>query len=374
MGSGEEESTEPAAEKEDDAFASLRLDEEFVKAATRSEPPAEHRAPPRPVSSRPARPARFDRQMAWIQAHHWVVYGAVIVVALIAVAAIRHLGPLASTATSPSASSGLPPVHSTTASLPSSSSSTTTSPVNLVQRSYKTGDCVKWDPTDPAEDVSTSVVPCSEPHLIEMVSKATVPASVSSYPDAAKWVDLATILCAKPVTSYLGYALDPAGRFQVSDIGPTPESWAQGDRTFWCGLDLGSTKGIPNLLFTGAVRGQSQEYLYPIGACLSVSAQGITNADAVPCTQPHTYEVVGNASLASLPQLPQGSTALADAVRAQCATVASQYAGGALPAGVDWGYLGLAQASWNAGDRMVQCTIERVGSSGPTSSTGSLKG
>jgi hypothetical protein len=207
-----------------------------------------------------------------------------------------------------------------------------------------------------------------------MVSKATIPSSVSSYPDAGKWVDLATILCAKPVTSYLGYALDPAGRFQVSDIGPTPESWAQGDRTFWCGLDLGSTKGIPNLLFTGAVRGQSQEYLYPIGACLSVSAEGITNTNAVPCTQPHTYEVAGNASLASLPQLPQGSTALADAVRSQCAAAAGQYAGGALPTGVEWGYLGLAQASWNAGDRVVQCTIERVGSSGPTASTGSLKG
>jgi hypothetical protein len=39
-----------------------------------------------------------------------------------------------------------------------------------------------------------------------------------------------------------------------------------------------------------------------------------------------------------------------------------------------WNFLDLAQSSWNAGDRSVQCTIGTVNSSFvPTASTGSLK-
>jgi hypothetical protein len=201
-----------------------------------------------------------------------------------------------------------------------------------------------------------------------------IPASVSKLPDSAKVIDLATILCAQPITSYLGYPLDPAGRFQVGDMSPTPESWDQGDRTLWCGIDLGSPTEMPSVLFTGAVRGQSQELLYPIGTCLSDLPGGVSTSP-VACTQPHSYEIAGNASLASLPQLPQGTVALANAVQSQCDAIAEQYAGGPLPAGVLWNFLDLAQTSWNAGDRVVQCTIGRVSSTfAPTASTGSLKG
>lgn len=229
-----------------------------------------------------------------------------------------------------------------------------------------------WNPKDPANEVSTSVVPCKQPHLVEIVSAATVPTEVTKYPDVAGWTSLDASVCTDQVTKYLGYALDPAGRFQVSALTPTSEGWSQGDRSMWCDIvPENSTDASPSLLMSGHVRGQNQEQLYPIGACL-VSASGTST---VPCTLTHSFEISGNASLQSLTALPQGRTAMVSAVQSQCALIALGYVGGPLPTGVNWGFLYLAQSSWDAGERLVQCTVEHEdGSGNPVPSTGSLKG
>ncbi|HEY1651879.1 MAG TPA: septum formation family protein [Acidimicrobiales bacterium] len=230
-----------------------------------------------------------------------------------------------------------------------------------------------WNQTPSGGLAATSVVPCTRPHLIEIVSKTHVPASVTRFPDTQGWINLAQILCAQSVRSYLSYALDPAGRFQINSINPTLAGWLQRDRTMWCGIGLGTPIGAPTVPFTGAVRGQSQELLYPVGTCLNFGGAD-ASSDSVACTQAHAAEVVGNANLASVTQLPQGSTAFAAAVQPQCAALAAQYAGGSLPAGTSWAYLSLAQTSWDAGDRLVQCLIETFGSAGtPSETTGSLE-
>ncbi len=300
---------------------------------------------------------------------------AVVVAAVIGVAAVRHVGPFASGGGSGPGTSaiGVPTAHSLRTSAPSGSTTSTTPRVELSARKYSPGNCVTWDQELTGAVKPTLVVPCTQDHLIEIVSKATIPTSVSQFPDGQGWINLAQILCAQPVTTYLGYALDPFGRFQISSINPTIESWKQGDRTLWCGIGLGGAIDAPTVPFTGTVRGQSQQLLNPVGTCLNFDP-GNTNSGSVPCTESHAAEVVGNAILAALTQLPQGN-ALGDAVAAQCAPLAARYAGGSLPAGTRWGYLGLAQSSWNAGDRVVQCIIQTIdGTGNPTQSTGSLKG
>lgn len=363
---------EPSEREGDEEFTSLRLDEAFIKAATRSEPAARHRAPTRPLPPRPARRPRFGRQTAWMRRHRGVVIVGTIVVALIGIAAAEHIGPFARgsrTPASPASSLGTPSLGS-----PRPTSKTSSTAVQLADRFYNRGDCVRWATAPTAQTVSTIVVPCSQPHLIEIVSEANIPASVSGYPDDEEWINLAKVLCARSVTSYLGYRLDPAGRFQIQSIDPTLDGWDQDVRTLWCGIGVGSSGGTISNLFTGVVRGQSQEFLYPIGTCLSaISPGGPTSS--ISCIQPHSLEVAGNGSLASLSQLPQGSSAFSEAVQSQCAVIAAQYVGGALSSKVQWGWLNLSQTNWDAGDRTVQCTVEAVDRSGsPTVSTGSLQG
>jgi hypothetical protein len=307
-----------------------------------------------------------------------VPYVAVAAAAVIGVAAVRHAGPFASGGGSAPVtnSANLPQVHTgkslqSSAPAPAPASSTSTS-VELVSKNYNPGDCVTWEQM-PSDDVRpTLVVPCAQSHLIEIVSRAVVPASVSKFPDEVGWDNLAKVLCAQPVRSYLGYALDPDGRFGINSINPLLDAWQQGDRTMWCGIEVTVPLGDPAAPFTGAVRGQSQQLLYPVGTCLNFAADG-GGSSPVACTLPHTDEVVGNASLTSLSQLPQGS-AYTDALQPQCAALAAQYAGGSLPSGTRWGVLVLTQSNWAAGDRVAQCLIETINGAGtPTQATGSLQ-
>jgi hypothetical protein len=61
--------------------------------------------------------------------------------------------------------------------------------------------------------------------------------------------------------------------------------------------------------------------------------------------------------------------------RGQCAALGTQYAGGALPSGSNWGWLGMSPADWTAGERTVACTVGDFDASGnPVARTGSLRG
>jgi hypothetical protein len=273
-------------------------------------------------------------------------------------------------------SASTPPVIS--ASPRHGSTATSTTIASLAGRSYRPGDCVTWNQQEPTDVyIPTTVVPCTQPHLLEVVRKATPGTLPDTFPSQAAWGQLLDADCGPPSTTYLGYPLFPNGRFYATGLHPDPTGWSRGDRTLWCGIGARSSQfdpsGMKLVAFTGAVRGQSQELPIAVGTCLSAGTSSAIGPP-VPCSESHVAEVTGTATLSGVAQLPTSSSDMASALAAQCAPLATQYGGGALPSGSNWGWLGMSQASWNAGERTVSCTIGDFDTSGnPVARTGSLQ-
>jgi hypothetical protein len=125
--------------------------------------------------------------------------------------------------------------------------------------------------------------------------------------------------------------------------------------------------------FQGVVRGQDQELVYPVGTCFGVGSEGLGGA-VVPCSGIHSSEITGTSRIAyQVDQLPQSGAEWEELVGPECGSLATQYAGGSLPADMQSGSLPLEQESWDAGERLVQCTIGWFGPAGrPTTESGSL--
>jgi hypothetical protein len=255
------------------------------------------------------------------------------------------------------------PAHGTPAATSSKRSTTSTTTPGLGPRTYQMGDCVTWDLHAASDTIPTSVVPCSSPHVIEVVSKEQFTYNGTTYPDIAQWKQIYTATCAGPVTSYLGFAIDPAGRFFANALYPQAQALRAGERTLWCGISQSSPVAPFDAYFSGTVRGQSQQLLYPIGTCFS-SVSSTQLSHPVACTAAHSTEVVGTTTLQGLTQLPQGAAAMYSAVGPDCRQLVTQYLGGPLPADREAGWLTLAQSSWNAGERSVQCTVASVDGTG----------
>jgi hypothetical protein len=360
----------------DDPFDSLVLDEEFVNQAARSEPPARHRAPVRaPISleaqRRKRRRVRVRRWLPWTWfSNHPLALGVTIIVGLLVVGGLAGSGPLHS-------------LHrvlqsSSTSSQPSGLPSTTTEP-GIQPQALRSGDCLTWQ-QGATEGAPSALVPCSSPHLMEMTRKATLTQFSASapFPDSATWIATADSVCGPIATAYLGYPLDPNGRFHTDWLTPGTGSWARGDRGLWCGigsyapLDQGTT-GVFDA-FTGVVRGQDQEWIYPTGTCFGLGTAG-QRGPVVLCGGAHAFEVTGLTTLPSSSTFPTSDSQWDSAVGSQCEQLATAYKGGSLPAGIQSGWLPLEQSSWNAGERKVQCTIGWYDGAGNlVTGTGTLKG
>jgi len=203
--------------------------------------------------------------------------------------------------------------------------STTTTEVTLEFRTYKAGDCVKWDQGERAVNRQrpTQVVPCDQDHLFEYVSKLEFQQD-GDYPTDDEWNSIISANCTVPVTGYLGYALDSNGKFAPGAIHPSTGDWWQHDRTLLCGIQERSgsvASGDRDLpLFKGAVKGQDQTYLLPSGHCY-----GQTDSYAVDCTQAHDYEVVGSTEVKtkSRPSTASGWQSATSACQAQARTYAN---------------------------------------------------
>ncbi len=251
-------------------------------------------------------------------------------------------------------------------------SDTSTTDRSLAERSYDTGACVTWDQASTQNGLHTQVVPCAQPHLIEVVGSATV-ADSTTYsadgPTEQQYDALETQLCLPKVVAFLGTSLDPAGRFYAGGISPTPDAWRSGYRTLWCGISANPPNGVilPGgqlQSFTGEAKGASQSHLYDAGICV-VEASGATPQATVACTSPHNYEITGTATMpAQVTTFPASTDAQRAAVGAACDQVAQTYHGSpvALPLTADW--IPMLQSSWNAGQRSVNCAITFFNSSG----------
>ncbi len=366
-------------------FDGLVLDDEFVQGATRSEPPARHRAPTRLPLGREAKRSRRRRRQrpgrrsgnggrlrafgSWWGRHPFTVAG-VVVVLLLAASAARGHGPLApgsgflqAIGLSPRPGHGVPATTIPTDPTPPGAGTPTTL-YSLGDRNFQPGDCVTWDQTATGENIQTAVVPCTSPHLVEIVG----PQQLSSYaPDApypgeSQWTQIDSTVCGPPAATYLGYGLDPQGRFSPEGIRPVESAWTLDDRKLWCGISA-RVPGDPSpnvqalSPFTGVVRGQDQTFLYPVGTCFGVGPQG-QSGGIVPCQGVHGYEITGTVTVPTqVTQLPQTPAAWSAAVGATCDNVAVQYHHGSLPAGVFGGWRDITQIGWDAGERTVQCTV-----------------
>ena len=166
------------------------------------------------------------------------------------------LGPEAAAFVDPSGDGG---ARDRTPPSATATSSTTTTLYNLRRGNYEAGDCLRWDVRHGAGQQDPKVVDCREPHLLEFTGYDTAPDAVA-YPSDAEWVAIRSDQCERLAELHLGHPLDPGGRFVLGGFRPTPQSWAQGDRTIVCGLEarrpLGT--GSPPQLFTGSVEGQDQ--------------------------------------------------------------------------------------------------------------------
>jgi hypothetical protein len=260
--------------------------------------------------------------------------------------------------------------------------STTSTTLPLDYRKYSPGNCVTWDVSATGQ-TPTSVVPCSSPHLIEMVEGIQLKAygRWATYPSLNGWQFLINTECAQPVNAYLGYALNANGRFYLGAIFPLERAWADGQRTLWCGIeertgaDPSPVIGAPSA-FTGTVRGQDQTFLYAVGTCLPVGSTAGTFGQPTSCATPHLVEITGDVDIAGQTQsLPQNPDEWIAAIGQGCRNLAASYYGAPLPNGIEWGYLGIPQSSWDAGGRTVMCTIGQYdANNNPVAETGSLRG
>ena len=354
----------------------LRLDDDFVKGAKFKEGTADER---RRQSERQQRKAARQRarkiRQQWrrprrFQPKDWIIPALFVVAAMYIIKA----GPFRHPARPSLRSAGL---VTTTTLAPGETTSTT---FTLERLNYRPGDCVKWDQRkDGPGTRDTSIVPCDQLHLIEITGRTVVP-DAPAYPPESEWTRLTQSGdCAAQAKAYLGGVLDPYGRFGIGAIHPSLESWNDGDREMWCGLEAHSqaADADPDVseLFTGSVHSQPQALLWPTGSCLGGGDGKTTFDGTVPCTAPHLYEVVGtvNAATRFTTPPPGSSNQWSTRLGADCAKVAAARLG-RLPAGVDTAVFPIDPASWAAGRRTTECAVARFDpkTGNPTSLTAPL--
>lgn len=235
-----------------------------------------------------------------------------------------------------------------------SPSSTTSTTLGLQSRSYSPGDCVKWDQEAAAVARRTDVVPCDEPHLIEI--SGSTQAQAARYPTDADWYRLQDSLCGQQVTGLLGAPLDPHGRFKMGAIHPLEQAWDQGDRTVWCGAVrmTGQDDDVFDL-FIGRARGQSQHMPYNVGDCVLTEQLA-----AVPCEGGAPYDswYVGSVDLTGKVDQPpaQADTSGWNALVADgCRRHAEAFKAGI----TSWSFRPIHADSWAVGRRHVECFVDR---------------
>jgi hypothetical protein len=233
------------------------------------------------------------------------------------------------------------------------------------------GDCATWD--QGARTPTARIVPCSAPHLAEVVAATTVTGLGSSWPGPARFAAYAAQVCPTRVAAYLGHPLDPQGLVASSAAYPTADEWRTGGRTLVCDLVRRRAGAASTLAaFTGRVAGDAPLPLFPAGTCLEDVGAG---AAAVACSRPHQVEVTGDATAPAGAPLPTSPTGWQPLVGAACAADAQRWLGAPPGLGVASGWLPVPPASWAAGRRLVTCLVGRqLDDGGWEVSTGSLRG
>jgi hypothetical protein len=250
-----------------------------------------------------------------------------------------------------------------------------TARTTLDSRHYVRGDCYLWN--QGVQNAAVGEVSCDSPHLFESVTSDVVDIASDHplgdpFPSDPEWEAIDKRYCLATAEQYLGYPLDPHGRFEVGSIHPTGPGWQTGDRWLNCGL----TASIPSVtstpytmdLFSGLVRGADQSFTYPAGACILDPGQD--GAKVVSCAGPHQYVATGDVHLAAT---ANGAPPADSVYELQCLTVARTYLGASWQPSdtVQAGWFPIQPESWKAGSHTATCAIRYVTAAGePRTVTG----
>ncbi|WP_007515540.1 septum formation family protein [Pseudofrankia saprophytica] len=313
-------------------------------------------SPPPPATGGPGRRRGAPRRRA-------LVVVLLLAAVVVAYAVSRVTSGNETDASEPAAGrSAAPSAGATPAGATPSAAATPAVAPQLTGRDFQRGHCYTWDGVTP--DVSD--VPCDRPHRFEAISDEPVLLAGdyppgAPYPSQEEWAALIQRSCAGAAQTYLGYAIDPNGRFSAAATGPTEATWQSGDRDLWCILRadvplVGETgRWTAFDLFSGAVKGADQSWVYPVGACLAVATGGV-----VDCAGPHELAAIGDTRMADT---ADGAVPTEDAFNKEagerCLAVAHARFGPNFQetATVRLTWSALVPDSWSAGSRTITCLL-----------------
>jgi hypothetical protein len=243
------------------------------------------------------------------------------------------------------------------------SGTTPTTDYQLQGREYHIGDCVLWD-QDLEDDASrrTNVVPCDEPHLIEITGSHDVTGQFDTYPTESQWDAVFEGDCAVLNERHLGGVLDPMGRYYSAGLRPTYDGWELGgDRQVWCGIGaLPVDEPVADdhsAVKMGAATFANQAHVRSPGVCKLLDEHW-----PVPCTEPHHVEFTGTVDLTGRVELPPArddDDGWAALIGQGCRDLAESYLGRPLADDLASGWMPIEPGSWTAGRRLVECMVGR---------------
>jgi hypothetical protein len=362
-----------------DDLDSGALDEDFVRGATIHEldhktreqaarGPRRRRREAR--RQRPSRLRRFVRQPSWTDVASMTFFlslSAVLIEGAVGVGPASFIAGsvgLGDDADEPSSAEAADEIAASDDE-PVAAAITTTTLHDLEGGSFRTGACIIWsDEVRVDSDAPVKNVPCTQPHFLEITGRSELPGAMN-YPESpATWGVLDAERCESHTQKYLGGPLLSTGRFYTSDLHPTRGGWRAGDRTLVCGIavhaDYGATpdpSGEQNVPFTGAVKGQSEERVPPVGTCFV--DVGPDRTDDTSCTNVHQTEVAGHIGLAGRIDHAPTEADVDGSLSKDCRGVASSYLGRPLRRNESEGWMRISGEEWAAGWRTLTCTVGR---------------
>ena len=311
----------------------------------------------------------MNKQKSWRSAN---IVRAILIVALSAACAVGAYEFVRSQANSGGGGNG-------------SSSSSANSPNSDVPpfTTANVGDCLTWDIGDDGNVSHFSQTDCATDHRFEISARenlATYPSSEfgpkAEAPDLERQSQLREELCTAPTVEYLQGRYDPSGRYTIAPILPPPASWAAGDRTMLCGVQVTNDKGQAALI-SGKATDQDQARIAQAGQCVAVDADNRTHI--VPCEEDHSYEVTSVVDLQNV--FPQGTPSTEDQdqhLKTVCTNAALEYIGGddaLYNSTLSPFWTTVTTNSWIGGTHTVNCALFKANRDGKFSALkGSAKG